>query len=262
VFRENYINRGGVRLSMKAMILAAGLGTRLRPITDTVPKCMIPVANKPLIEHQIVWLKEHGITDIMINLHYLSEKITDYLGDGSKFGVKLHYSFEPELMGTAGGVKKVESFFDDTFVVYYGDEITNYPLSEHIKAHTSSNALMTLLTAIRPTDQKWSTVITTDDTNRITKFIEKPSNEQIKEYSVNRENCGVLVCDKKVLSLIPHNTFFDFSRDVLENITSTHLVHSYQIPDNAWWYELGTVERYMAHKPTVESHLSKNTLTK
>ena len=101
---------------MKAMILAAGLGTRLRPLTNTMPKCMLPIGDKPLIHHQIIWLKKHGIKDIAINLHHLHEQVLSYLKDGSSLGVNITYSDETDkLWGTAGGVKKIEEFFTEDF---------------------------------------------------------------------------------------------------------------------------------------------------
>jgi len=98
---------------MKPMLLAAGMGTRLRPLTERLPKCMVPVGGKPILEHNIEWLKKYGFTDVMINLHYLPQVVMGYFGDGSKWGVKIKYSVEKEILGTAGGVKNVAWFFDN-----------------------------------------------------------------------------------------------------------------------------------------------------
>src|ERR1044072_9517480 len=111
--------RGEARMKArprKAMLLAAGKGPRLKPLTETVAKCMIEIGGKPVLEHNIVWLRKYGVTDILINLHYLAEAVMNYFGDGSRFGVRLKYSYEEELLGTAGAVKKVESFFDAPFL--------------------------------------------------------------------------------------------------------------------------------------------------
>ena len=106
------------------MLLAAGLGTRLRPMTETVPKCMISIAGKPLLEHNIGVLRDYGVTDLVINLHHLPQLVIDHFGDGERFGIRIKYSLEPELLGTAGGVKKVEPFFDGPFFVWYGDNLS------------------------------------------------------------------------------------------------------------------------------------------
>ncbi len=116
--------------SKKAMVLAAGLGTRLRPLTDLISKPMAPIVNRPVMEHIIKLLARHGFKDIVCNLHYFPDEIKNHFGDGSKWGVNIVYSFEEELLGTAGGVKKVEDFFQgQTFLVISGDALTDIDLS-------------------------------------------------------------------------------------------------------------------------------------
>ena len=124
---------------MKAMILAAGFGTRLRPLTDKVPKPMVPILNRPILEHTIHLLRTHGITDITINLHHQPEMITDYFGDGEKYGVQLHWSHEPEILGTAGGIKKAQQWLDgESFLVINSDVVTDINLSKVISRCCSS----------------------------------------------------------------------------------------------------------------------------
>src|SRR5690606_14556344 len=118
-------SRAKAHTSVKALILAAGKGTRLGPLTLACPKPMIEVGGRPLLAHNIAWLRAQGITQIAINLHHMPEAITSYLGDGSRFGVDIVYSHEPELMGTAGAARKLEWFLDQRFVVFYGDGFTN-----------------------------------------------------------------------------------------------------------------------------------------
>ena len=113
---------------MKALILCAGKGERLRPLTDTIPKPMVPINNKPLLEYNILLCKKHGITEIAINTSYLPEQIKQYFGNGEKFGVNIHYSYEPELLGTSGSVNNFRDFLDETFVVIYGDAVTDIDL--------------------------------------------------------------------------------------------------------------------------------------
>jgi len=120
---------------VKALVLAAGEGTRLRPLTLNKPKPMLPIAGKPLLEHTIAWLRGHGITRIAINLHHQPEAITGYFGDGRRWGVELTYSHEETILGTAGAIKKLEGYFDDTFVVVYGDVLTDLDLTALIEFH-------------------------------------------------------------------------------------------------------------------------------
>ena len=115
---------------MKAMILAAGLGTRLRPLTNHAPKCMLPLAGRPLIDWELQWLGSFGVTECVINLHYLPDMVRAYVGDGSQYGMRVHYSYEPELLGTAGAVKKVADFFDEPFYVIYSDNFSQWDIAK------------------------------------------------------------------------------------------------------------------------------------
>jgi NDP-sugar pyrophosphorylase family protein len=130
---------------MKGMILAAGEGRRLRPLTDHIPKPMLPIAGRPLLEHIITHLCEGGVTDLAVNLHHLPGAVMNYFGDGSRWGVSLRYSLEERLLGSAGGVKRLQSFFDDTFLVYYGDVFTRADLRPMIAFHHNHpDALVTM----------------------------------------------------------------------------------------------------------------------
>ena len=111
------------------MVLAAGLGTRLRPLTENTPKCLIPLAGKPLIDWTLHWLNRHAVTECVINLHHLAEKVRAFVGNGECYGLRVHYSYEPELLGTAGAVKKVASFFNEPFLVVYSDNFTQWKLN-------------------------------------------------------------------------------------------------------------------------------------
>ena len=125
------------------MLLAAGRGTRLRPMTETVSKCMVEIAGKPVLEHNVEWLREFGVTDIVINLHYLPETVMNHFGDGSRFGVRITYSHEPELLGTAGAVKKVAAFFDAPFFVWYGDNLSTCRLDRLREFHEAKGGIAT-----------------------------------------------------------------------------------------------------------------------
>ena len=130
---------------MKAMILAAGVGSRLDPLTRNVPKPLVPILNRPVMEYLVELLKRHGFNEIMVNLHYLGEHIEQYFGDGSRWGVKIFWSHEDQLWGDAGSLKRVEDFFkDDTFIVIGGDDLTDMDLTKLVKTHKEKNALATI----------------------------------------------------------------------------------------------------------------------
>src|SRR5919206_1266576 len=130
---------------MKAMILAAGVGSRLDPLTRNLPKPLVPIVNRPVMEHIVELLKKHGFTDIMVNIHYLGDQIERYFGDGSRWGVNIQWSREDQLWGDAGSVKRVEDFLrDDTFLVVGGDDLADMDLTKLIKTHKEKRALSTI----------------------------------------------------------------------------------------------------------------------
>jgi len=241
------------------MILAAGLGTRLYPLTKNIPKCMINIGGRPLIEHQINWLRDNNITEIAINLHHLPEKIKEYLGDGSRLGVKLIYSFEDKLLGTAGGVKKVEEFFDGLFVVFYGDEYTNLDLNKLKAYHNLKKAFLTVCIREKPMGSRVSDLIVLDKNNKITEFIEKPSEEQVKGMNIpNMANCGIYLCNQELLKELPKNKFLDFCDDIFPTLVKRKEIYGFTMPDNCYWYELGRLEKYKKFKPEIEKKLKLN----
>ena len=240
---------------MRAMILCAGLGTRLQPITNSIPKPMIPVAGKPLVEHQIRWFAKHGINEIAINLHHLPDVITNYFRDGSKFGVKLLYSHEPTLLGTAGGVKQVEKFFDGTFVVFYGDNYTDFDLKEMIAYHKKHKAVATIMMRKRPRKAKVSSIIELDASGQVTKFIEKPDPALAESQPPEiLSNNGIYVLEPEVLAFIPPGKFYDFGANVFPDL----LKHNKKVMgyvSDVFWCELGTLEKYESAKHEIEKRL-------
>jgi NDP-sugar pyrophosphorylase family protein len=196
---------------MKAMLLAAGLGTRLRPLTDRIPKCMVPVGGKPILEHNIEWLRKFGITEVMVNLHYLPRVVMDYFGDGHKWGVMLTYSVEKEILGTAGGVKNVAGFFEkEAFIIWYGDNLCACDL-EHLAAFHREKAGLATIALYQREDVTQCGIVGLDADNRILRFLEKPDAEQVFSHWVN---AGIYILEPEVLDYIPANTLFDFGRDV------------------------------------------------
>src|SRR5690242_20229089 len=155
---------------MKAVIMAGGEGTRLRPLTSHRPKPLTPALNLPIMEHIVLLLKEHGITEIVVTLHYLADEIEGYFGDGSEWGVTLHYSVEDTPLGTAGSVKQAEEHLrDDTFVIVSGDALTDIDLTRAMKYHSDKHALATIVLSHVPNPLEFGVVIT-DDSGRIRRF--------------------------------------------------------------------------------------------
>ena len=170
---------------MKAMVMAAGAGTRLRPLTLAVPKPMVPVANRPVLEYTLLNLKRHGITDIMLNLHAFPQMIRDYFQDGSRWGVNLHYSYEPKLLGTAGGVKKVESFLKgEPFLVMSGDGLTDTDLTAFMAFHRKKKSYASLV--LKPIDSHFDYGVTfMNAAGRVQRFVEKPAWGDVFSNQVN-----------------------------------------------------------------------------
>jgi NDP-sugar pyrophosphorylase family protein len=169
---------------MKAMVLAAGLGTRLRPLTEDKPKCLVPLAGRPLIGWTLEWLRRAGVTECVINLHYLPEKVQQFVGDGSGYGLRVTYSYEPELLGTAGAVNKVASFFDTPFYVIYSDNFSQWDIRKLKFEYERNNSIGTVAVHWRE-DVTQSGMVEFDQNNRILRLVEKPKPEGVTSHYVN-----------------------------------------------------------------------------
>jgi NDP-sugar pyrophosphorylase family protein len=224
---------------MKAFILAAGLGTRLRSLGLDVPKVMVPIGGRPLLEHHLELFKRQGIHEFIVNLHYLPEKITGYFGDGSRFGVSIIYSHEPELLGTAGAVKKMESELrGGAFVVFYGDNLVRVDFGPLLEFHRARQALATV--ALFASPEPWTGgVVETDSNGRVLRFVEKPDRKQV---STNQISAGILVLEPQVLDAIPAGQFYDFGRDVFPKLLAEHRP-VYAMEPKAYIQDVGTPER-------------------
>jgi len=224
---------------MKAFVMAAGAGTRLRPLTLQIPKPMVPIANKPVIEHTIENLAKHGFTDAVLNLHLFPETIKNYLGNGKKYGINLHYSLEKKLMGTAGGLKKVEQYFNDTFVVMSGDGLTDINLIKAISFHKAKKALATIV--LKDVDSRFDYgIIFTNKNGRISKFVEKPSWSEVFASTVNT---GIYIIEPKVFEYIPKNKVFDFAKDLWPLLLKKKLpIFGYET--NEYWADVGNMKEY------------------
>ena len=224
---------------MKGMILAAGEGKRLRPLTDFLPKPMLPLAGRPLLEHIIVYLRGLGITDLAINLHHLPAVVMSYFGDGSRWGVSLRYSVEEQLLGSAGGVKRVGAFFDDTFLVYYGDVFTRADLRSMITLHRRSGAVATM--GLYHVPDPWNRgVVAMDSSQTVVRFVEKPPREQA--FS-DLANAGIYVLEPQILDWVPEGQVWDFGSDVFPALLAQGMrVAGYVIQD--FVIDIGLPEKY------------------
>lgn len=199
---------------MKALVLSAGLGTRLRPLTNKIPKVMVEVGGKPVLWYHLTLLKKYGIKDIWINLHAHPRVIQDYFGDGSSLGININYSIEKKLLGTAGALKNPTSgiekeFAKNTFLVVYGDNLTNFDHSRLIDFHRDKQAFLSV--GLYKSPEPWTMgIVETDKKGCVLKIIEKPPKEKVTTDTVS---AGVLVCEPEVLNLIP-NGFSDFGFDI------------------------------------------------
>jgi len=238
---------------MKASILAGGKGTRVRPITETVPKPMIPIINKPLMEFLVDVLRVHGFDEILVTTSYLSPSIENYFRDGSRFGVQIAYSFEgyhanglavPEGLGSAGGLKKVQDFsgfFDETFLVLCGDAIIDLDLTRALELHRRNGAMATIVLKDVPPESvvKYGVVSTAAD-GRILQFQEKPSPGEAISTSANT---GIYIFEPEVLNLIPPGQFFDIGRDLFPRMAEQHLPF-YGITLPFSWLDIGSTADY------------------
>ncbi len=219
--------------------MSAGIGTRLRPLTYSIPKPMFPIANKPVLEHVLDLLRKHNITEVVINLHAHRGMIRDYFGNGSRLGMKINYSEEKKLMGTAGGVKKVEHFFDDTFLVMSGDGLTNVNLTNVINFHRKRRAFGTMV--LKRVDTRFEYGITlTKRGGRIKEFIEKPTWSSVFSNTVN---VGIYVFEPEVFSYIPKAKFCDFARDVWPKLLQRNeRIFGYET--EGYWCDIGNLLEY------------------
>jgi NDP-sugar pyrophosphorylase family protein len=192
---------------MKAMVLAAGLGTRLRPLTEDKPKCLVPLAGRPLIGWTLEWLRRAGVTECVINLHYLPEKVQQFVGDGSGYGLKVTYSYEPELLGTAGAVNKIASFFDKPFYVIYSDNFSQWDIRKLKFEYERNDSIGTVAVHWRE-DVTQSGMVEFDQNNRILRLVEKPKPEDVVSHYVN---AGFYYLDPRVFNYIPEGKPCDFA---------------------------------------------------
>ncbi|QGU95564.1 NTP transferase domain-containing protein [Clostridium bovifaecis] len=224
---------------MKAIIMAGGLGSRLRPLTCNTPKSMMPIMDKPIMQYIIELLKRNGIENIGITVQYLADEIIRYFGDGSRFGVRIRYFVEDVPLGTAGSVKNAENFLDDTFIVISGDSLTDIDISKVTNYHKRKKATGTLVLKEVQVPLEYGVVVT-DKENRITGFLEKPSWSEVISDKVNT---GMYILEPQIFSYYKQNEKFDFSGDLFPIlINNNEALYAYVIDD--YWCDIGNVQQY------------------
>jgi NDP-sugar pyrophosphorylase family protein len=222
------------------MILAGGMSTRLYPLTREVPKPLVPVAGEPITAHVLRWLRSFGYDEIAINVHYLAEAIKARLGDGSDYGVKLHYLDETELMGSAGAVKQLESFFTEPFVVIGCDDLTDANLDALTAFHRKRGALATIGLVEAENVEQYGVVVTDED-GRITGFQEKPAKGTEKSRFVNT---GIYAFDPAIFGHIPAGEFADFGKGVFPALQAANEAFYGLRLSGAYWCDIGTPNEY------------------
>ena len=223
---------------MKAMVMAAGLGTRLRPLTDFLPKPMMPVANRPVLHHLLNLLRRHDVTEVGINLHAFPEMIQRYFGDGAALDMSILWSEEPELLGTAGGTKKLQDYWgDETILITSGDGLHDVDLTALLGHHQRTGALATLTVKPVPDPSSYGVVILDRDT-RVRGFQEKPRRDEARS---DLANCGIYVIEPQLLERIPPGTFYDFGEDVWPNLVAAG-EEVYAYTTMAYWNDVGDLD--------------------
>jgi len=223
---------------VKAMVMAAGLGTRLRPLTDFLPKPMVPIANRPVLHHLLNLLVKHDIREVGINVHVFPEIFYAYFGDGSSLGLSITWSHEKELLGTAGGTKKLERLWGrEAILVTSGDGLHDVDVTALLGHHQRCGGLATL--AVKPVeDPSAYGVAILDRDTRVRGFQEKPSRDEARS---DLANCGVYVIEPELLDRVPADTFYDFGQDVWPALVAAN-EPVYAYTTMAYWNDVGGLE--------------------
>ena len=222
------------------MILAGGLSTRLYPLTRTVPKPLVPLAGEPNTAHVMRYLHSFGIDEVAMNVHYFADDIKRRFGDGSQYGVQLHYLDEPQLMGSAGAVKQMEPFFDETFVVIGCDDLTDAPLDKLIAFHRERKALATI-GLVEVEDVTQYGVVILDDSGKIIEFQEKPPKGSERSHLVNT---GIYIFEPAIFEHIPAGEFWDFGKNVFPSLQQTSAPFYGLRLEGTYWCDIGTPSEY------------------
>ena len=225
---------------MKAVVMAGGEGTRLRPLTSSRPKPLVPILNKPCMQHTIELLKRYGITDIVVTLYYLADEIEGYFGDGSELGVNLIYTVEDTPLGTAGSVKKAEEYLkNDTFIIVSGDALTDLDVEKALAYHREKQSVATLVLQHVDNPLEFGVVIT-DDNGRIRRFLEKPSWGEVFSDTVNT---GMYILEPSIFEYMQPEKSYDWSQDIFPQILAEEKpMFGYVLGE--YWTDVGSLQQY------------------
>ncbi|MFI5398684.1 MAG: NDP-sugar synthase [Candidatus Binatia bacterium] len=225
---------------MKALLLAAGEGLRLRPLTNDRPKAMVEVGGVPAVAHELAWLCREGVTEVAINLSHKPEVLMDFVGDGKRFGVAVRYSIESGILGTAGALGPLREFFTGSgvFLVLYGDVLTDLAMGPMLRLHQERSADLTMAVT-RSTDPTSSGIVGFDANGRVERFVEKPKpGEVFSEW----ENAAVYLCSERVLDYVGRRVPLDFGHDVVPSMLQDGLkMCAYR--SNATFCDIGSPDR-------------------
>lgn len=224
---------------MKAVIMAGGKGTRLRPLSCGRPKPMVPIANRPMMEHIIHLLKRHDVRQVVATLFYLPETIQNYFGDGQEFGMEMSYRIEETPLGTAGSVRNAKDFLDDTFIVISGDALTDIDLHAALAFHREKRAMATLVLAKVENPLEYGVVVT-EPNGRIHRFLEKPGWGEVFSDTVNT---GIYILEPEIFSFYEDGQVFDFSKDLFPRMMAAGEPLYGYIADG-YWSDIGNLDQY------------------
>ena len=228
------------RIFMNAVILAGGKGTRLRPLTLNTPKPIVPILNRPFLALQIDLLRRTGIDNIVLSLSYQPRRIEELFGDGSDHGVRIHYTMEPEPLGTAGAVKNAESFIRERTIVFNGDVLSDLDLGSVLRFHEDKKAKATIVLTPVENPSAFGLVECVED-GRVSQFLEKPSDDEI---TCNTINAGVYVIEPELFEAIPPGVNYSFERSFFPNLLRDD-VPFYAYVHRGYWIDIGTPEKYL-----------------
>ena len=239
---------------MKAMILAAGAGTRLKPLTSRLPKPMLPIIEKPVIEFIVELLAKYDVKEIMVNVSHLAGVLQSYMRSGYRFGVRIGYSFEghfengqlvPEPVGSAGGLKKIQEksgFFDETFIVLCGDAIVDFDIAKAYEFHKASNSMATIISKEVETKKVSNYgIIVSDSSGRVESFQEKPPIDKARS---NLANTGIYIFEPEVFDYIPSKQFFDIGGELLPLLVQKK-ERVFSLDTKIEWYDIGRNSDYL-----------------
>jgi mannose-1-phosphate guanylyltransferase len=223
---------------MQAVILVGGEGTRLRPLTSTVPKPVVPLVDRPFIVYMLEWLRGHGVDDVILSCGFLATSVRNVLGDGSAYGLRLRFVEEPTPRGTAGALKYAEDLLEDRFLMLNGDVLTDIDLTAQIAQHESTGATGTLALVAVADPSAYGLVRLNEDSS-VDEFLEKPPADQI---DTNLISAGAYVLERSVLDLVPPDKAVSIEREVWPRLVGNGL-HGFAA--EAYWLDIGTPERYL-----------------